>query len=77
MNVRLRRPQDAENRHQRMKIGQPQIAIAALAIDCFAAEYGVSFLRLDSRKPDKAYTNYMRQCVFWAIKKIHAPKSGN
>ena len=47
-----------------MKIGQQQIAIAALAIGSFAAGYGVSFLRFDSREPDAAYINYMRQCVF-------------
>jgi hypothetical protein len=48
-----------------MKIGQ-QIAIASLAIGSFAAGYGVSFLRFDGREaePDKAYINYMRQCVF-------------
>ena len=46
-----------------MKIGQ-QIAIAALAIGSFAAGYGVSFLRFDSREADEAYINYMRQCVF-------------
>jgi hypothetical protein len=46
-----------------MKIGQRQIAIAALAIGSFAAGYGVSFSRFDSR-PDEAYINYMRQCVF-------------
>ena len=46
-----------------MKIGQWQIAIAALAIGSFAAGYGASFLRFDSR-PDEAYINYMRQCVF-------------
>jgi hypothetical protein len=45
-----------------MKIGRQQIAIAALAIGCFAAGYGVSFLRFDG--PDAAYLNYMRQCVF-------------
>jgi hypothetical protein len=47
-----------------MRIGQQQIAIAALAIGSFAAGYGVSFLRFDSREPDEAYVNYMRQCVF-------------
>ena len=47
-----------------MKIGQRQIAIAALAIGSFAAGYGVSFLRFDSREADEAYVNYMRQCVF-------------
>ena len=47
-----------------MKIGQQQIAIAALAIGSFAAGYGVSFLKFDSREPDDAYVNYMRQCVF-------------
>jgi hypothetical protein len=47
-----------------MKIGQQQIAIAALAIGSFAAGYGTSFLRFDSREPDEAYINYMRQCVF-------------
>jgi hypothetical protein len=46
-----------------MKIKQRQIAIAALIICSFAAGYGVSFLRFDSR-PDEAYSNYMRQCVF-------------
>ena len=45
-----------------MKVGQQQIAIAALAIGCFAAGYGVSFLRFDG--PDAAYLNYVRQCVF-------------
>jgi hypothetical protein len=45
-----------------MTIGRQQIAIAALAIGCFAAGYGVSFLRFDG--PDAAYLNYMRQCVF-------------
>jgi len=47
-----------------MKIGHQQLAIAALAIGSFAAGYGVSFLRFDSRQPDEAYTNYMNQCVF-------------
>jgi len=47
-----------------MRIGQQQIAIAALAIGSFAAGYGVSFLRFDSRDLDEAYVNYMRQCVF-------------
>jgi len=47
-----------------MKIGLQQIAIAALAIGCFAAGYGVSFLRFDGREPEEAYINYMRQCVF-------------
>ena len=47
-----------------MKIGQQQIAIAALAIGSFAAGYGFSFLRFDSRASDEAYTNFMRQCVF-------------
>jgi hypothetical protein len=47
-----------------MKIGHRQIAIAALAIGSFAAGYGASFLRFDSREPDEAYINYMRQCVF-------------
>jgi hypothetical protein len=51
------------DRHQRMKIEQRQIAIAALIIGSFAAGYGVSFLRFDSRL-DEAYLNYMRQCVF-------------
>ena len=32
-----------------MKIGQQQIAIAVLAIGCFAAGYGVSFLKFDGR----------------------------
>lgn len=45
-----------------MKVGQQQIAIAALALGCFAAGYGVSFLRFDG--PDAAYANYMRQCMF-------------
>jgi hypothetical protein len=47
-----------------MKIGQRQIAIAALAIGSFAAGYCVSFLRFDSREADEAYINYMSQCVF-------------
>jgi hypothetical protein len=47
-----------------MKIGQQQIAIAALAIGSFAAGYGVSLLRFDSREPDEAYINHMKQCVF-------------
>jgi len=48
-----------------MKIGQRQIAIAALAVGSFAAGYGVSFLRFDnSREPNEAYINYMKQCVF-------------
>lgn len=47
-----------------MKIEQRQIAIAALVIGSFAAGYGISFLRFDSREPDQAYINYMRQCVF-------------
>ena len=47
-----------------MKIGQQQIAIAALAIGSFAAGYGFSFLRFDSRASDEAYMNFMRQCVF-------------
>ena len=47
-----------------MKIGHRQIAIAALAIGSFAAGYGVSVLRFDSRAPDEAYMNFMRQCVF-------------
>jgi|SRR6476660_7035594 hypothetical protein len=47
-----------------MKIGRQQIAIAALAVGSFAAGYGVSFFRFDSREPDEAYVNYMRQCVF-------------
>jgi len=47
-----------------MKIGLQQIAIAALGIGCFAAGYGVSLLRLESREPEEAYINYMRQCVF-------------
>jgi hypothetical protein len=47
-----------------MKIGLQQVAIAALAIGCFAAGYGVSFLRFDSREPEEAYINFMRQCVF-------------
>jgi hypothetical protein len=45
-----------------MKIGRQQIAVAALALGCFAAGYGISFLRFDG--PDAAYANYMRQCVF-------------
>ena len=47
-----------------LRIGQRQIAIAVLAIGSFAAGYGVSFLRFDSHEPDKAYVNFMRQCVF-------------
>lgn len=47
-----------------MKIGLQQVAIAALAIGCFAAGYGVSFLKFDSREPEEAYINFMRQCVF-------------
>jgi len=47
-----------------MKIGLQQVAIAALAIGCFAAGYGVSFLKFDSREPEEAYVNFMRQCVF-------------
>jgi hypothetical protein len=47
-----------------MKIGQQQLAIAALAIVSFAAGYGVSYLRFDSREPGEAYINYMKQCVF-------------
>jgi len=46
-----------------MKIGQQQIAVAALAIGSFAAGYGVSFW-FNSRQPEDAYVNYMRQCVF-------------
>jgi hypothetical protein len=45
-------------------IGLQQVAIAALAIGCFTAGYGVSFLKLDSREPEQAYINIMRQCVF-------------
>jgi len=47
-----------------LRIGQRQIAIAVLAIGSFAAGYGVSFLRFDSHEPDKAYVNFVRQCVF-------------
>jgi len=47
-----------------MKIGLQQVAIAALPIGCFAAGYGVSFLKLDSRESEEAYINLMRQCVF-------------
>ena len=47
-----------------LRIGQQKIAIAVLAIGSFAAGYGVSFLRFDSHEPDKAYVNFMRQCVF-------------
>ena len=46
-----------------MKVGQQQMAIAALAIGSFAAGYGVSFW-FDSRQPADAYVNYMSQCVF-------------
>ena len=45
-----------------MKIGQQQIAIAAIGVGCFVAGYGVSFLKFDG--PDAAYLNYMHQCVF-------------
>ena len=62
-------PAGTEYCHQRMRIGQQQIAIAALAIGSFAAGYGVSFLRFDSREPDEAYVNYMRQCVFLGDKR--------
>jgi hypothetical protein len=50
--------------HRGMKIGQQQIAIVALAIASFAAGYGASFVRFDSRETDEAYINYMSQCVF-------------
>ncbi len=45
LNASFRGPQVRKYCHQHMKIGQQQIAIAALAIGSFAAGYGVSFLR--------------------------------